>query len=157
MKNTIVGLEGNFLVGFNVELPEMYSLGENDFDILNDSLSKALKDLPDNTIFVKHDNFNDKYIDTTNYPTKNYLQTKTKEYFKTKEYRSHSTKIFFVQPNTLIKNERLKNPFRPPSKKIFEEYDKKQEDFFSASGFPHWHSDDCRPAAIALLFSCVAK
>ncbi len=132
MKNTIVGLEGNFLVGFNVELPEMYSLGENDFDILNDSLSKALKDLPDNTIFVKHDNFNDKYIDTTNYPTKNYLQTKTKEYFKTKEYRSHSTKIFFVQPNTLIKNERLKNPFRPPSKKIFEEYDKKQEDFFSA-------------------------
>ena len=132
MKNTLVGLEGNFLVGFNVELPEMFSLGENDFDILNDSFSKALKDLPDNTVFVKHDNFNDELIDTSNFPTKNYLQTKTKKYFSTKKYRSHITKIFFVLPNTLLKNDRLKNPFRPPVKSVFIEYDKRQEDFFTS-------------------------
>lgn len=132
MENTLVGLEGNFLVAFNVELPEMYSLGETDFDILNESFAKALKDLPDNTVFVKHDNFNDEIIDVSNFPENNYLQIKTKAYFKTKEFRSHTTKIFFVLANTIIKNDRLKNPFRPPSKKMFQEYDKKQEEFITA-------------------------
>ncbi|UTG66819.1 DUF87 domain-containing protein (plasmid) [Elizabethkingia anophelis] len=129
MKNSLIGLDGNFLLGYQVELPEKYSLGEEDFDALNEYFTKALKDLPDNTIFVKHDLFNDVTLDTKEYPDNNFLQKETKEYFKGREYIKQTTNIFFVLPNRIIKNDRIKNPFRPPHKKTFVEFDKSIDDF----------------------------
>ncbi|MDV4099076.1 hypothetical protein CMT22_17780 [Elizabethkingia anophelis] len=129
MKNSLIGLDGNFLLGYQIELPEKYSLGEEDFDALNEHFTKALKDLPDNTIFVKHDLFNDVVLDTKDYPEANFLQKETKDYFKGRPYIKHTTNVFFVLPNKIIKNERIRNPYRPPHKNTFVEFDKSIDDF----------------------------
>lgn len=132
IKNSLVGKDGNFLLGYQIELPEMYSLGEEDFDAINDYFTKALKDLPDNTIFVKHDLFNDKKFSTQHFSADNFLQRQTKGYFDGIDFIEHTTNVFFVLPNKILYNERIKNPFRPPQKSHFDDFDKSIDDFIVA-------------------------
>lgn len=129
MDNILIGSEGNILIGYEIFLPEKYSLSEEGFDIINESFCRGLRDLPKNTIFIKHDLFNPVNVDTQYFPKHNFIQQEYSEYFSKKTFLSHTTYIFFVLPNKIIRNERLKNPLRPPFKKEFLEFDKKIEEF----------------------------
>lgn len=132
MENFLFGEQGSFALGFKVYLPEKYSLGENDFDLLNDFWSKALRDLPTGTIFFKQDIFLEQKFDTKTFPNRNFLENNTKEYFNGIDYLSHETNIFFVLPNSSIQLSKLKNPIRPPQKKMFTEFDEKINFFITA-------------------------
>ena len=129
MENSFYGELGSFALGYSLELPEKYSLGQSDYDILNDYWSKALRDLPTGSIFFKQDIFKETEFDTKNFPNRNFLEKATKNYFEGIPYLSHTTNIFFVLPNNSIKIKALKNPIRPPKKKEFLEFDERIKNF----------------------------
>lgn len=129
MENILFGIEGTFTIGYRVELPEKYSLGEADYDALNEIWTRALRDLPSYSIFCKHDIFQKQKYDTSHFQNRNYLEASTKQYFHQREYIKHTCNIFFSLPNKLVDVEYLKNPFRPPQKKIFEAFDTRIEEF----------------------------
>lgn len=132
MENYMFGAQGNFALGFKFQMPEKYSLGENDFDLLNDYWNKALRDLPTGTIFFKQDIFSEDKFDAKKFPKRNFLERKTKDYFNGMEYISHDTNVFFILPNTSIQLSKLKNPIRPPQKQMFTEFDDKIKNFISS-------------------------
>ncbi|WP_164466742.1 hypothetical protein [Chryseobacterium taklimakanense] len=55
--NKTVGKNGVFAMCYEVELAEKYSLGKEDFEVINEAWVKALKDLPKDSILVKQDVF----------------------------------------------------------------------------------------------------
>ena len=65
INNFLVGENGDFVLAYRLLLPEKYSLGENDFDVLNTIFSKAIKDLPEKSVFLKTAIFKRKKIDTS--------------------------------------------------------------------------------------------
>lgn len=129
MENTLIGSQGSFVFGFRIHLPEKYALGQNDYDLLNDYWSKTLRDLPTGTIFFKQDIFKEKEFDSSFLPARNFLEKSTKEYYQGIPYLEHTTNIFFIMPNQSIILKNLKNPVRPPQKKMFSEFDEKIKNF----------------------------
>lgn len=129
MENSIFGINGAFILGYRALLPEKYSLGQEDYDLLNEYWAKAIRDLPSNSVFFKQDIFKEKKFDASDLPETNFLQKYSKQYFEGREMLEHTTNIFFILPNKVIQNDRLKNPFRPPNKKLFKEFDNKIKDF----------------------------
>ena len=129
MENFIYGEQGNFAIGYQIKLPEKYSLGEEDYDLINDYWSKALRDLPAGSIFFKQDIFCEDNFNMNTFPNRNFLEKATIKYFHNTPHLAHTTNLFFILPNTLIKSSRLKNPIRPPQKKIFVEYDDNIKNF----------------------------
>ncbi|WP_424652919.1 VirB4 family type IV secretion system protein [Capnocytophaga sputigena] len=129
IENVLFGREGTFTIGYRVQLPEKYSLGEKDYDDINEVWARGLRDLPPYSIFCKHDIFEVKKYDTSNFPERNYLEAATKKYFNGKEYMKHTCNVFFSLPNKLLNVTYLKNPLRPPQKKYFNEFDERIEEF----------------------------
>lgn len=129
MENYIYGKQGNYALGFSLILPEKYSLGEEDYDNINAYFSKALRDLPIGTIFFKQDIFKEDEVDMSEFPNRNFLEKSTKEYFDGIPYLSHTTNIFFILPNKSIEWKKLQNPFRPPQKKMFADFDENIKSF----------------------------
>lgn len=125
INNFLVGENGDFVLAYRLLLPEKYSLGESDFDMLNTIFSKALKDLPDKSVFLKTDVFKKKKIDTSDFAERNFLEQERKEYFKNYDYVEHETYAFFILPNKTILNKHLKNPFRSPNADVFKAFDDK--------------------------------
>ncbi|MCL1654924.1 DUF87 domain-containing protein [Elizabethkingia miricola] len=132
MQNSEYGHNGNFVLGYRLTLPTKFSLGEEDFDELNSTWAKALRDLPDGCIFFKQDIFTEEQFNASDFPTETTLQKETKIYFDKREYINHVCNIFFVRTNESLLFNRLKNPFRPPQKAKFEEYDEKINSFIPA-------------------------
>ena len=132
MENYLFGSSGSFCVGYRIFLPEKFSLGEEDYDLLNEYWGKSLRDLPIGSIFFKQDIFKQKKYDASEMPSRNFLEKSTKKHFEGRNYLEHTTNIFFVLPNQSIKLKRLTNPIRPPQKKMFEEFDANIENFLVA-------------------------
>lgn len=127
--NKAVGKNGVFAMCYEVELSEKYSLGEEDFEVINDSWVKALKDLPKNSILVKQDIFQRQNFDTSDYKGESFLQKSTKEYFRGREYLSHKCFLFFVLPDGDTFNTKISNPFKNLNRKKFEKFDENIEIF----------------------------
>lgn len=134
MENYLFGNDGNFVLGYRLQMPEKYSLGENDFDLLNDYWNKALRDLPVGSIFLKQDIIAEEKLSTRDFPNRNFLENSTKEYYNGIDFLSHTTNIFFILPNTSIQISKLKNPIRPPQRKMFLEFDEKIKSFITVIG-----------------------
>ncbi|MDE5510645.1 DUF87 domain-containing protein [Elizabethkingia meningoseptica] len=132
MENYSFGHSGNFMLGYRLTLPERYSLGEDDYDELNALWAKALRDLPDGSVFFKQDIFTEDKFDTSKFPEKNFIQKSTKDYYNGMDFLNHVTNIFFIKKNEDINFSKLKNPFRPAVKKEFQEFDEKINSFIPA-------------------------
>lgn len=131
ISNYLIGENADFVLGYSMDLPEKYSLGENDFENLNNAFSKIIKDLPENSVFLKSDIFKKDKFDTSQFEERNFLEKERKEYFRKFDYVNHKTFIFFILPNKTIFNKNLKNPFRIQSNNVFRTLDDKIESFIS--------------------------
>lgn len=129
MENYLIGQQGSFVLGYKIYLPEKFALGENDYDLLNDYWCKTLRDLPTGSIFFKQDIFKEKELNTEFFPDRNFLEKSTKDYYNGLSYLEQTTNIFFILPNNSIILKKLKNPVRPPQKRMFTEFDEKIKDF----------------------------
>lgn len=121
--NKVVGTNGVFAQGFEVDLTERYSLGEEDYLNLDEVWNRALKDMPKGSILLKQDVFMQKEFSTKNFPSDNFLQKATKNYFDKRKYLSHKCYLFFVLPAGDTFTTKITNPFKRLNKKKFERFD----------------------------------
>ena len=131
-KNMAVGKNGVFAMCYEIELAEKYSLGEEDWEILNDGWVKALKDLPKGAIVFKQDIYLKKGYSTASFKSDNFLQKATKNYFSGREYLTHKSFVFFILPDGGTFQTKISNPFKSLNRKKFEKFDENIESFISS-------------------------
>ncbi|AZB32110.1 hypothetical protein [Chryseobacterium balustinum] len=128
-ENKVVGTNGVFAMGFELELIEKYAMGEEDYEAVDQLWNRALKDMPQGSIFLKQDVFTEQNLNTGSYKEENYLQKATKEYFNDKPFLSHQCFVFFVLPPGNILNTNITNPFKRLNRKVFESFDDRINQF----------------------------
>ena len=127
--NKVVFGNGVFGMAYKLDLPEKYSMGEQDYISLNEHWSKGLKDLPIGSIFYKQDIFLKDKFDSSGFRNTNFLEKATKEYYNGIDYLRHDCYLFFLLPSQDVMNENLINPFKKLNKKLFDGYDEKINSF----------------------------
>jgi conjugal transfer ATP-binding protein TraC len=123
--NEIILTNGCYGLVFEVELPEKYSLGEQDYISLNEYWNKAIKGLPIGSVFFKQDVFLKKPFDSKHFEETNFLQKSTKNYFKGREYLEHKSYVYFICPSEKFISTSLTNPFKKLDKSKFDLFDEK--------------------------------
>jgi len=98
----LINGNGDLTIGFSIKLPETFTLGENGFDNLQNSLSGIFKLLPIGTIIHKQDFVFSQYYNSpfNNFSNLNYVQKENLFLFDTKPVLKHYSNIYF----TLLSN-----------------------------------------------------
>ncbi len=110
---------GNVVACYRVQLPEIYSLSEKDFEDLHSNWFQAIKSLPVGTVVHKHDIYFKKSFTSENLPNDTFLSKATHDYFKGREHMEHHGYLFFtLTKNKQLNNPKYVNPFRKVDVKI---------------------------------------
>lgn len=106
---------GNLILPYRLELPEIYSLSEGEFEALHSLWFQAIKALPVGTVIHKQDVYLKSAYDTTGLPSDSFLARATQKHFEGRLQMEHSSYLFFIY----TKNRALNNPANiNPFKKI---------------------------------------
>ncbi|ASO04578.1 TraG family conjugative transposon ATPase [Arenibacter algicola] len=115
---------GNVVLCYEGNLPEIYSLSEKDFEDMHGAWFQALKSLPVGTIVHKQDVYLKKFYSSERLPKTTFLEKATHEYFKGREHIEHRCYLFFIlTKNKALNNPKYVNPFRKVSNGIRQELD----------------------------------
>lgn len=124
---------GNVVLCYKGELPEIYSLSEQDFEDLHGVWFQALKSLPTGCVVHKQDVYQKKNYNAEVLPNTTFLEKATYEYFKDREYIAHQPYLFFsLTKNKVLNNSGLINPFKRISKERVVELDENLTRFIAA-------------------------
>lgn len=108
---------GSVILGYNLVLPEAFSLDEQGFESIHDGWFSAFKTLPAGTIVHRMDFYSATKFDSGWMPSGTFLQKATKEHFDSKKTLVHHAFLFFTLPNPILPSpETIKNPFKKPAK-----------------------------------------
>ncbi|MFC4094857.1 TraG family conjugative transposon ATPase [Euzebyella saccharophila] len=117
--NLVFANNGNLVLCYKAELPEVYSLSETDFEDLHGSWFQALKSLPAGTVIHKQDIYQKLHYSAERLPNTTFLEKATHQHFKGREYISHQSHLFFVWPkNKGLNKSKYLNPFKGIPKAI---------------------------------------
>lgn len=129
-ENLIYCNNGNLILAYKADLPEIYSLSEKDLEDMHSTWFQSLKSLPTGIVLHKQDVFKKKEFTSENIKTNTYLGKATNEHFKGRDYLEHESYLFFIlTKNKHLNNPSFANPFRPISKSIVREMDLNAEEF----------------------------
>ncbi|MCA0957709.1 TraG family conjugative transposon ATPase [Muricauda ruestringensis] len=132
-QNRVLANNGNIAYAYRVELPEIYSLSESDFEELHGQWVQALKSLPIGTLVHKLDMYQKTCYDASQLPSSSFLAKATRNHFEGREHLRHESLIFFIWPkNKTITSTALINPFTKASKKLPEILGERAEEFGKA-------------------------
>ncbi|WP_417445270.1 TraG family conjugative transposon ATPase [Joostella sp.] len=121
---------GNVMLCYEVVLPEVYSLSENDFQQLHGSWFQAFKSLPSGTVIHKQDVYEKCKYTANTIPNKTFLQKATHDYFKNRDFMEHKSYLFFVLPlDKTLKAARYVNPFKKVERGIYKKSDTQVKEF----------------------------
>jgi conjugation system TraG family ATPase len=121
---------GNVVLCYKVDLPEVYSLSESDFEDIHGAWFQGFKSLPTSTIIHKQDIYEKKDYDDTQLPNDSFLEKATNDYFKGREYMQHSCYLYFIMPyNKTLNATKFTNPFRSIEKGIHKQMDHNVQEF----------------------------
>ncbi|MGB3342821.1 MAG: TraG family conjugative transposon ATPase [Aequorivita sp.] len=124
---------GNVVLGYQVDNPEIYSLAEKDFEDIHGSWFQAFKSLPVATVIHKQDIYQKAAYLAEELPNKSFLQRATHDYFKGREFIKHSSYLFFVLPyNKALNSPKFVNPFRKVEKGIYKQMDHNVQEFIAS-------------------------
>jgi hypothetical protein len=92
--NCMVSAQGDLTIGYKVNLPEIFTLSNDEYHAFHEVLIKALKLLPKNSIFHKQDWFiNDQYeavfAKEGQQQIKTFLSHASERYFHERAYLHH--------------------------------------------------------------------
>ncbi len=122
--NIVFANNGNVVVCFKGNLPEIYSLSEKDFEDIHGAWFQALKSLPVGTVVHKQDVYLKKSYSSEELPSKSFLEKATHNHFKGRGYIEHQCYLFFIlTKNKALNNSKYVNPFRKVSKGIVQQMD----------------------------------
>jgi len=126
---------GNVVLCYKVDLSEIYSLSESDFEDIHGAWFQAFKSLPEATVIHKQDIYQKASYDAINMPNRSFLEKATHDYFKGREYIQHSCYLFFILPyNKVLNASKFTNPFRKVEKGIHKQLDHNVQEFITLVG-----------------------
>jgi len=122
--NIIFANNGNVVLCYEGDLPEIYSLSEKDFEDMHGAWFQALKSLPVGTVIHKQDVYLKKSYTSEQLANKTFLEKATHDHFKGREYMEHRCFLFFIlTKNKALNNPKYINPFRKVNKGIVQKLD----------------------------------
>ena len=128
--HVVFASNGNVVLCYEVTLPEIYSLSENDFEQLHGSWFQAFKSLPSGTVIHKQDVYRKCKYTAGHIPNTTFLQKATHDYFKNREFMEHKSYLFFVLPlDKTLKAGKYVNPFRKVEHGIHNKLDHQVHEF----------------------------
>lgn len=99
--NCIVSKQGDVTIVYKVELPEIFTLSDQDYEAVHQSLIKAIKVLPRNSIFHKQDWFTEtNYVaDFENFSDneRSFLSRSSERFFNERPYLDHQCYIMITK------------------------------------------------------------
>ncbi|MBL7473307.1 TraG family conjugative transposon ATPase [Robertkochia sediminum] len=96
--NVILTGDGYWGFGYELQLPEIYSLGEKQFDVLHGVWHQAFKNLPDQTIVLKQDHFRKRIYQESPKLKKSFLQDATDRHFSGRRFLEHQSILMLFFP-----------------------------------------------------------
>ena len=111
--NLVFAANGNLVIGYQFELPEIYSLSEKDFEALHAQFFQAIKSLPVGTIVHKQNLYRKSIYKGDQLQRETFLQKATYHYFKGRNYLEHQSYLYFILPaSKTTKASGYINPFK---------------------------------------------
>ncbi|MGY4383929.1 conjugation system TraG family ATPase [Pedobacter sp. UYP24] len=96
--NAIVSMQGDMTIAFNVELPEIFTLSDRDYEAYHQSWVKAIKLLPQHSIFHKQDWFTQNTYQADYGRTDNsFLSRSSEAFFNERPFLDHQCYIFLTK------------------------------------------------------------
>ena len=124
---------GNVVLCYKGDLPEIYSLSEKDFEDIYGSWFQAFKSLPTSTVIHKQDIYQKADYTSEALPNNTFLEKATHRYFKGRNYLKHSCYLFFILPyNKALNASKFTNPFRKVEKGIHKKMDHNVQEFITS-------------------------
>jgi len=124
---------GNVVLCYKGDLPEIYSLSEKDFEDIHGSWFQAFKSLPTSTVIHKQDIYQKADYTSEVLPNNTFLEKATHSYFKGRNYLKHSCYLFFILPyNKALNASKFTNPFRKVEKGIYKKMDHNVQEFITS-------------------------
>jgi conjugation system TraG family ATPase len=94
----ILSGQGDVTIAFQVELPEIFSLSEKEYEMLHQAWVKALKMLPSGTVFHKQDYFNmDSYKADPGGEQISFLSRASERFFHERPYLAHQCYVMLTR------------------------------------------------------------
>lgn len=132
-ENVIFANNGNVVLCYSGNLPEIYSLSEKDFEDIHGAWFQAIKSLPTGCVVHKQDVYIKRSFTSENLPNKTFLEKATHKHFKGREYMEHKCYLFFIlTKNKALNNSKYINPFKKISKTVVPEMDDTIHSFLGA-------------------------
>ena len=117
--HVVFASNGNVVLCYKTELPEIYSLSEADFDELHGIWFQAFKSLPTGTVIHRQDLYQKLGYDAKALPNVTFLEKATHDYFKGREHLDHKSYLFFILPlDKTLNAAKYVNPFKKNGKRI---------------------------------------
>ena len=124
---------GNVVLCYKVDNPEIYSLSEKDFEDMHGAWFQAFKSLPVSTIIHKQDIYKKALYDAKAIPNESFLEKATYNYFKERNYLQHNCYLYFILPfNKALNASKFTNPFRKVEKGIHKKLDHSVNEFVTS-------------------------
>jgi conjugation system TraG family ATPase len=103
--DAILSKMGDITVAFRVELPEIFTLSNKDYEAFHHSWIRALKVLPVNSVFCKQDWFTKaKFKADFTKPDKSFLSRSSEKFFNERPYLNHECFIMITKKPANRKN-----------------------------------------------------
>ena len=131
--NIVFASNGNIVLCYKIDLPEIYSQSEKDFEDMHTSWFQAFKSLPVNTVIHKQDIYQKKKYKAAMLPNRSFLEKATYNYFKGREHIQHQSYLYFILPhNKALNASKFTNPFVRAEQGIHKKMDQKVQEFITA-------------------------
>ncbi|MFC3559499.1 TraG family conjugative transposon ATPase [Pedobacter jamesrossensis] len=96
--NAIVSAQGDITIAYEASLPEIFTLSDRDYEAYHQTLIKAIKLLPVNSIFHKQDWFTEaKYRANFETDDNSFLSRSSERFFNERPYLDHRCYIFLTK------------------------------------------------------------
>ncbi|MFS4467524.1 TraG family conjugative transposon ATPase [Maribacter sp. 2210JD10-5] len=153
-KNVFFANNGNVVLCYKADLPEIYSLSEKDFEDLHGAWFQAIKSLPVGTVVHKQDIYLKKSYTSEQLPNDTFLAKATSEHFRGREYMEHQCYLFFIlTKNKALNNPKYVNPFKKVVKSVPKELDDNLNRFIGAINDSVSFVNNSRKIALTSLVS----
>ncbi|TXG39590.1 TraG family conjugative transposon ATPase [Seonamhaeicola maritimus] len=131
--HVVFASNGNVVLCYRVDLPEIYSQSEADFEDIHGSWFQAFKSLPTSTVIQKQDIYQKGQFEADRLPNRTFLQRATRKYYKDRGYLKHQSYLYFILPhNKALNNSKFTNPLRKVEKRIHKELNQNVSEFIAS-------------------------
>lgn len=129
-KHMVFANNGNIVLCYKIELPEIHSLSEKDFEDIHGTWFQAVKSLPAGTVIHKQDVYKKSHFEANKLPNKSFLEKATYRYFQGRGCLIHESYLFFILPlDKTLNPSKFTNPFRRVEKGIHKKMDHNVQEF----------------------------